>query len=81
MRGEGKMGDGLWGEHLLGGAVGVVCKWWIMGIYSWSQDYTVYTLYVSQLDNKLYLKKNQPTCIYWGASITVPSTGKYSEVK
>ena len=41
---DGKMGDGHWGGHLLGWALGVVCKWWIMGIYHWSQGYTVYTV-------------------------------------
>ena len=42
--GMSSMGDGYWGGHLLGWALDVVCKWWIMGIYSQSQEHTVYTI-------------------------------------
>ena len=44
--GRGKAGVGHWGGHLLGWALGVVWKQWTMGIYSRSQEHTVYTLYV-----------------------------------
>ena len=43
-RGEGKMGEGHWGGHLLGGALGVVYKQWITGLYPQNQEHTVYTV-------------------------------------
>ena len=42
--GEGKTGDGPWGGHLLGWALGVVCKWWTMGIYTKNQEHTLHTV-------------------------------------
>ena len=41
---KGENGDGHWGGHLLGWALGIVCKQWVMRIYSWSQEHTVYTV-------------------------------------
>ena len=42
--GKGKMGDGHWGEHLLGWALNVVCKRWTTGIYPKNQEHTLYTV-------------------------------------
>ena len=43
-RGEGKVSDGHWGGHLLGWALGVVCKWWTRGISPKNQERTLHTV-------------------------------------
>ena len=54
--GEGKMGDGYWGGHLLGWALGVVCKRWTTWIYPQNQKHTaMHCILASLIIN--YIKK------------------------
>ena len=59
------------GGHLLGWELGVVCKRWITGIYPKAKS-TLYTPYVSQLDNSV-------VCLRWHMNIILWTWGVRQE--